>query len=146
LLRLVRRLLGTGPRGWRDLVRAQSALLEAQRRLRREPIGSLAIRATVRAEDVRGDSRRAMELALAVRRVARYGLIRPYCLVRALAIRELLSAEGIDGASIRIGVRRHEGEFQAHAWIRWGDTILGDDAWHVQQFTEVDDLRVMARR
>lgn len=141
--RPLRRLLGLGPQGWWDLGRAQVALLRAQRRLRREPIGTLAIREAFPPEAVHGDPRRAIDLAIAVQRAARFGLLRPYCLVRAMALRDLLAAEGISGASIRIGVRRADGEFQAHAWVRWGDRILGDDSSHVARFTEVDDLGVM---
>lgn len=128
---------------WRDLLRAQRAVLRAERRVRREAIGSLAIREPWDPAAAVGDPRRAQALALAVGRVATYGLSRPACLARTIALRELLLEDGIDGASIRIGVRRHRGTFQAHAWVRWGDHILGDHADHIATFTEVDDLRVM---
>lgn len=137
------KLLSLGPRGWRDLGRAQLALYRARRRVRDEPLGSLAIRATVDPAEIAGDAQRAHEIALAVVRTAQYGTFRPFCLVQSLALRELLIAEGITGASIRIGVRRHRGVFQAHAWVRWGEHVLGDSADHVATFTEVDDLRVM---
>lgn len=139
----LRRALSFGPREWRDLWRAQVALLRAQHRLRREAIGSLAIRETFGSGDLAGDPARADALAHAVHRAAAYGLFRPYCLVRAMALRALLVEDGIRGASIRIGVRRTQGEFQAHAWIRWGERILGDEARTVARFTEVDDLGVM---
>ena len=139
----LRRAFGFGAREWIDLARAQLALLRAQRRLRREPIGALAIREVVAADAVRGDPRRARALEHAVHRAAAYGLFRPYCLVRAMALRELLLADGVTGASIRIGVRRADGAFQAQAWIRWGDTVLGDDPQAIARFTEVDDLSVM---
>lgn len=141
--RALAKLLTLGPRGWRDLIRAQMALLRARKRLRTEPLGSLAIRDSIDPARVSGSTARAHEIALAVMRAAERGLFRPYCLVQSLALRELLTIEGITGVSIRIGVRRHRGVFQAHAWVRWGDTILGDDATHVATFTEVDDLRVM---
>lgn len=139
----LRKLLRLGTGEWLDLVRAQSALLRAQRRLRTEPIGSLAIREDFSADLATGDADRAEALSHAVHRAARYGLFRPYCLVRAMALRELLLVDGIRGASIRIGVRRLNGEFQAHAWIRWGVRVLGDEPRHIAQFTEVDDLGVM---
>lgn len=141
----LRRLLRIGPRGWTDLARAQLALARAQWRLRSRPIGTLAIRESVRAEHVRGDPARAREIARALEWTAEYGVLRPYCLVRALALRDLLTAEGIEGASIRVGVRRRDGKFEAHAWVRWGDAILGDRDELVAQFTEVDDLRVLGR-
>jgi hypothetical protein len=142
----LRKLVRLGARGWRDLLRAQVALLRAQRRLEREPIGALAIRENFTVEASTGDPARAETLAHAVHRAAQYGLFRPYCLVRAMALRDLLVADGIHGASIRIGVRRANGEFQAHAWIRWGERVLGDEARHVARFTEVDDLGVMRTR
>ena len=145
MIRRLHNLAALGPRGWRELWRAQVALLRAQRRLRSEPVGSLAIRESFGTEAVSGDPGRAFAIAMAVHRASRFGLIRPYCLVRAMAIRDLLAAEGIRGASIRIGVRRADGEFQAHAWVRWGDRIVGDDPAYVSLFTEVDDLGVMRR-
>ena len=141
----IHRLLTLDRRAWRDLVRAQTALIRAQWRLRREPLGTLAIRDAIDPGQVSGDRARAREIARAVQRAAKHGLFRPFCLVQTLALRELLREERIEGASIRVGVRRHGGTFQAHAWIRWGDAILGDRAEHVAQFTEVDDLRVLGR-
>ena len=140
---LLRRALRFGPREWRDLFRAQRALFGAERRLKREPIGTLAIREAVEPSQVTGDATRAEALAHAVHRASAYGLFRPYCLVRAMALRDLLVEDGIQGASIRIGVRREQGEFQAHAWIKWGDRILGDTPKNVARFTEVEDLSVM---
>ena len=141
----VSKLLTLDRRGWMDLLRAQAALLRAQWRLRREPLGSLAIRAPIDLALISGDPARARALGQAVERAATHGVFHPFCLVRAMALRELLLAEGIRGASIRIGVRRQGGEFQAHAWVVWGATVLGDRPEHVAQFTEVDDLRVLGR-
>ena len=141
----VSRLLTLDRRSWIDLLRAQAALLRAEWRLRREPLGSLAIRAPIDLSTVTGDPSRARALGQAVEHAATHGVFRPFCLVRTMALRELLLAEEIRGASIRIGVRRQNGEFQAHAWVLWGSTVLGDRPEHVAQFTEVDDLRVLGR-
>ncbi len=105
----------------------------------------MAIRAPTAANLISGDPARASAIGLAVERAAAHGLFRPFCLVRAMALRELLLSENILGASIRIGVRRQNGEFQAHAWVLWGTTVLGDRPAHVATFTEVDDLRVLGR-
>ena len=138
----LRKLVGLGQRGWRDLIRAQSALLRARHRLQREPIASLAIREQIDPAQADGPDSRARELALAIGRVSEHGLFRPSCLVRALALRELLVTNGIRGASIRIGVKRLGGELQAHAWVCLGRVLLGeDDLEHVASFTEVDDIR-----
>lgn len=142
------RLLRASAREWRDLVRAQWALLTAEFRLRREPVGRLVGRDTRVAPDARppsGDPDRAHAIATAVRRASRHGIFRPYCLVQSLALRELLEREGIDGSTIRVGVRRGDDGFQAHAWVRWGEFVLGDDAAHVARYTEVNDLRVLGR-
>jgi hypothetical protein len=39
------------------------------------------------------------------------------CLVRASALRELLAADGVPAAVVRIGVRRGAAGFEAHAWV-----------------------------
>ncbi len=140
---LLRRLGQLEAREWRDLWRAQVALLRAQRRLRTQPIGSLAIREEAADGASAADPARVGQLEHAIHRAAAYGFIRPYCLVRAMALRDLLVEDGVRGASIRIGVRRADGTFQAHAWIRWGERIVGDDPKHIATFTEVDDLGVM---
>jgi hypothetical protein len=145
MLQPLRKLFGLGARDWRDLARAQWALARAQWRLRRAPIGQLAIREVIRPDQVRGDPSRALELALATERVAEHGFLRPFCLVRAIALRDLLLADGIEGASIRVGVRRRNGVFEAHAWVRWGDAVLGDRPELVAQFMEVEDLGVLGR-
>jgi hypothetical protein len=139
-------LVAVGPRGWRDLASAQVALVRAERRLRREPLGSLVSREAPEGIVPSGDASRARERALAVERAATRGIFRPFCLARALALRELLLRHGIEGASIRVGVRRDAGKFMAHAWVRWGDEVLGDRPWYVARFTEVDDIRVLGRR
>jgi hypothetical protein len=139
----VRKLFALDARGWHDILTAQMALIDAQWRLHREPNGAFVARARSAGEAVSGDPERARELALALGRAAENGFFRPKCLVRSLALRDLLERNGIFGSSIRIGVRRRDGEFQAHAWILWGNTVLGDRDDHVAGFTEVDDMRVL---
>ncbi len=144
--RLLPRIRAVLQDGLSDLVRAQRALLRARRRVATEPIGALAVRAPFEPGEARGDRGRAYQLARAVGRASRFGLFRPYCLVRVVALRDLLERDGITGSSIRIGVRRADGRFEAHAWLVWGRELLGDSVRHVRTFTEVDDLRVIDRR
>lgn len=139
----LRKLAALDSRGLADLWHAQRALLAARRLLRQRPIGSLTTRDTGSDGPIAGDPTRAREVARAVARAATYGLFRPFCLVRALALRDLLQREGIRGTEIRIGVRRRGSEFAAHAWVRWGAEILGDEPSYVATFTEVDDIRVL---
>ncbi|MBX3173942.1 MAG: lasso peptide biosynthesis B2 protein [Gemmatimonadaceae bacterium] len=131
----------------RDVLAAQRALLAARRRLDREPVGSLtARRGDAPAPAPSGDATRARQIAAAVRWTARHGLFRPFCLVQALALQELLAAAGVRGSEIRVGVQRQDGQFAAHAWVRWNNEVLGDDPRHVATFTEVDDIGVLGRR
>ena len=116
--------------------------------MRTKPIGSLTMRDSTAGGAPQAsptDRHRAVELATAVRRAADFGLFRPFCLVRAMALRSLLERADIHGSEIRIGVRRRDGVFAAHAWIRWNNQILGDLPAHVATFTEVDDFRVLGR-
>jgi hypothetical protein len=129
-----------------SLVVAQRALLRARRRLKRQPIGSLAVRGSGPTTPATGDAERAEEIARSVVRTANHGLFRPFCLVRAMAIHDLLERADIRGSEIRIGVRRRAGEFAAHAWVRWNDRVLGDSEEHVASFTEVDDIRLLGEQ
>ena len=84
---------------------------------------------------------RAERLARGVDRAARLGAFRPRCLARALALSRLLTAHGIDGHHIRIGVRRDDGGFVAHAWVELGDLVLGDTRARTAAFVPLTDLR-----
>jgi hypothetical protein len=141
-LRLLK-LASLDRRSFTDLLIAQLALIRAQWQVKRRPVGSLTIRGNAASLMVSGDPARASALALAVERASEHGLFHPFCLVRAIALRELLVKHAIRGSEIRVGVRRHNGNFGAHAWVRWGDQVLGDRPEHVATFTEVDDIRVL---
>jgi hypothetical protein len=66
----------------------------------------------------------AARLLRAINRASRYGLTRPACLVRALALSQLMTAGGLTGAVVRIGVRWANGEFVAHAWVEHEGAVL----------------------
>ncbi len=142
--RLLRKLAALDAGSLADLLLAQWFLLRAGWRKRTRPIGSLTARDSMKAgAPAAGDRSRARAIALAVSRAAEYGLFRPFCLVRAIALRDLLERESITGSEIRVGVRHRRGKFEAHAWVRWNGEVLGDQAWHTATFTEVDDMRVL---
>lgn len=145
-----------------DRIAAQFALLRARRLLATAPIGALTTR---RVGKVRvaplgpADSGtqepphaapeaqlRAAALGEAVQWTSTHGLFRPFCLVQALALQELLSKAGIHDSEIRVGVRREGNALKAHAWVRWNGHVLGDDPKHVSEFTEVDDISVLGLR
>ena len=154
-IRAARRLLELSWREIADFFRAQLAILVATWKLRRVRIGDLVTAGdeqarafpvshtgggpTIAPDDV---SPRAAQLAIASDRAARFGLLRPKCLVRSIALRNLLADRGIPGSIIRVGVRRKAGEFVAHAWVELDGRIIGDDVAEVARFTPLNSLGV----
>jgi hypothetical protein len=141
-----RKLAALSPRDWGDLVRAQWALLHAQAMMRSRPVGSLATPANAIANADPDRLPEARRLALAVVRAARHGVIRPQCLVRSVALSRMLNARGISGAVVRVGVRRKDGEFLAHAWVELAGETLGDADEHVESFVPLTNLDVRGSR
>lgn len=129
-------------REWRELFEAQWALLVAQSMLRSRPTGTLAtpVERTGVADPSRMPEARA--LARAIVRAARYGVFRPQCLVRSMALSRMLVAHGIGGSMVRVGVRRKDGEFLAHAWVELAGETLGDADEHVGTFAPLTNLDV----
>lgn len=155
---------------FREAGQAQVALLRALARVRTQPVGTLVSPSHGRAisssapdlsisrqpsSAVERNSRRAsiQRLELAIARAARRGLFRPSCLVRSLALADLLARHGVAGAEIRVGVR-HPGErmtapgtsgaqLEAHAWVELDGTVLGDDYRRAHSFTPLGGVRVV---
>lgn len=146
LAHFARKLSALSLRDWGELWRAQWELLVAQATIRSRPIGSLATPATQVGEADPTRFPEARRLALAVVRAARFGVFRPQCLVRSVALSKLLRARSIDGAVVRIGVRRAGGEFLAHAWVELGGETLGDADEHVGSFVPLTNLEVHTHR
>ncbi len=68
----------------------------------------------------------AMEMARLVRKVGRWAVRRFSCLHEAVTVWRLLARRGIPG-NLRIGVRQHDGQVEAHAWVEYeGLVITGD--------------------
>jgi len=131
-------------REWRDFGRAQLALLSALLAVRLKSRGRLL---TYDSESDPGESppaqaARAAELELALSRAIRYGVFRPKCLARSVALHRLLRGAGIRGSRIRIGVRPGPDGLSAHAWVTLADRVLGDDPRFVGRFTEIADARM----
>jgi hypothetical protein len=120
----------------RALARAHAALLGAQLRVWTRPAGTLVRPGPGPATREPGpwDVERARLLARVVDRAASSGLLRPACLVRALALHRLLLRDGITGARIRLGVRRDGSALAAHAWVEVGGAVLGDDGRRASRF------------
>jgi hypothetical protein len=145
----LRRLARLSAREWRDLAEAQLELLVAKAVVATRPTGHLVSRApldeALPANDPaapRADPR-PEQLALAIGRAAEHGVFRPLCLVRAVALKRMLDRHGYAGGTVRIGVRMNNGRFAAHAWVAYGDQILGDQEWHVDSFEELDEITVV---
>ncbi|HEX7089118.1 MAG TPA: lasso peptide biosynthesis B2 protein [Longimicrobiales bacterium] len=142
-LRRARRITA---RDVRLLAEAQYFLLACQFERWRRPLGELFRRAgpePTRPGASRADWRAARSVAWAVTRAAAYGIFRPHCLVRSMAIQRMLRRRGITSANLNIGVRTRGGAFEAHAWVELDGVVIGDSREHVQTFTRVMDLRVV---
>ena len=132
-------------REWGDYALAQVALWRAVLALKLRSRGRLLAYDTEDAQrDLAPDQlTRAGELEQALNRAIRYGLLRPKCLARSVALHRLLCWAGIRGSRIRIGVRSvMEGGLTAHAWVTLADRVLGDDPRFVGRFTEIADARM----
>ena len=140
--RIVGKLSRLSLRDWRDLLEAQWALLVAQSMLRSRPMGSLATPASDAGSADPTRLPEARRLALAMVRAARFAVFRPQCLVRSMALSRMLSAHHIGGGLIRVGVRRKDGEFLAHAWVEFAGETLGDADEHVGTFVPLTNLDV----
>ena len=125
------------------MVRAQAALLRAQREMRSLPTGEMVrdnpVETATSAANRVDDARR---IALAVNRAATYGVFRPKCLVKSRALRKMLNTAGIAGAQVRVGVQLTGGRFRAHAWVEYAGEVVGDDPAAVARFVPMPDLRV----
>lgn len=141
---LIGKLIRLRPREWVDLLRAQAALLVAQVVVWTRPHGRLVSRNPVPPAPAQAHAHaapRAEALARAIHRAAHYGLTRPACLVRAIALRRMLTSSGFD-AVVRVGVRQRNGRLDAHAWVELDGAVLGDHESHTESFTELSDLHI----
>ncbi len=129
------------------MAQAQADLLRARRRLRRRPTGRLLTFAADRPADSRStpvrDLAQLERMAVAVRRASDYGLFRPTCLVRALALEEIARRLQVAGALVRVGVRREQGVFGAHAWLEVDGRVVGDTPENVADFVVLDDFSAL---
>jgi hypothetical protein len=125
------------------IAEAQVVLLSCQLAKWRRPIGKL-IEWNAGGDGTGVNDWRAVErVAWAVTRAGRYGVFRPKCLVRSLAIQRMLRRRGIAASTLNIGVRMQDGSFQAHAWVELSGAVVGDTLQHVQTFAKVTDFRLV---
>lgn len=81
----------------------------------------------------------------ALQLLTRHGPYRGNCLSRSLVLWWLLGRQGI-ASDLRIGTRKEEGRFQAHAWIEREGLILNDAADVHDRFTAFDNLQIIPSR
>ena len=128
----------------RDVGEAQLALFRAQAMRWVRPLGQLVALSDERSAALTTSQREVGErFATAINRAARYGMFRPKCLARAVALSQLLDAHGIIGHCIRIGVRCAEGTFTAHAWVELGASIMGDNERSTSSYVPLTKARVV---
>ena len=132
------------PRGaWRDLLAAQIRLIVAQLQLSTRPTGKLVESSAPAFDSAAVSAPRLAEaraLALAIGRAAEYGVFRPACLARSIALHRLMQARGINDGRVQIGVILQDGHLAAHAWVEYSGEILGDDPHIVSRFDPLPGL------
>lgn len=75
----------------------------------------------------------AQHTAEIVNAAANRGFIRANCLKRSLVLWYLLRRRGIV-TDLRIGVRRGDNGFEAHAWIEYAGVVINDNPRYVALF------------
>jgi len=63
-----------------------------------------------------------------VKAAGHYGLVHPNCLEESLVLWYFLRLQNVP-AALRIGVRKSQGQFEAHAWVEYLGTALNQGEW-----------------
>jgi hypothetical protein len=83
-------------------------------------------------------SGRAAQTAHMVSLADRHGLVHPSCLAKSLTLWWLLRREGIP-VDLRIGIRKENEKFEAHAWVERDGAALNEPEEHHRHFTAFDE-------
>jgi len=67
----------------------------------------------------------------------RHGLVHPSCLAKSLALWWLLGRQGIS-SHLRIGIRKENEKFEAHAWVERDGTALNEPEEHHHHYAAFD--------
>jgi hypothetical protein len=67
----------------------------------------------------------------------RHGLVHPSCLAKSLTLWWLLGRQGIP-SHLRIGIRKEEEKFEAHAWVECDGTALNEPDEHHHHYSAFD--------
>ena len=79
----------------------------------------------------------ASEIARMVQAASRYGVMRPTCLEKSLALWWFLGRRGI-ASSLRIGTRKNGNRLEAHAWIELGGRALNETGGPIPDYAPFD--------
>jgi hypothetical protein len=67
----------------------------------------------------------------------RHGFVHPTCLAKSLALWWLLGRQGIS-SQLRIGIRKANNKFEAHAWVERDGTALNEPEEHHHHYAAFD--------
>jgi hypothetical protein len=67
----------------------------------------------------------------------RHGLIHSSCLAKSLTLWWLLDSQGIE-SHLRIGIRKENHKFEAHAWVERGGVALNEPEEHHRHYAPFD--------
>jgi hypothetical protein len=128
-----------------DVARAWLAVRRAQATKQDRPLGELV----GRDPNVLADGRHPLDArvrgqgerwGLAVDRALRLVPGDRSCLIRATALRDLLVMDGLAKATVRIGVRRDQRGFTAHAWVELDGTPIAELSGGQGEFTPLEGV------
>jgi hypothetical protein len=105
-------------------------------RATRESLERFPLKANLEQESATA-SRRAAQTAHLVNLADQHGLVHPSCLAKSLTLWWLLRREGIPTA-LRIGIRKENQKFEAHAWVERDGAALNEPEEHHRHFTAFD--------
>ena len=82
-------------------------------------------------------SKSAAMIAHMVNAAGRHGLVHPSCLAKSLTLWWLLARQGIS-SHLRIGIRKKEEMFEAHAWVERDGIALNEPDEHHHHYAAFD--------
>jgi len=100
---------------WRGFKRTQASLQQKLSSVRQQE-----------AADV--DDGLVQTVCRMVKAAGRYGIARPNCLEESLVLWYFLRRENVP-AALRIGVRKSDAKFEAHAWVEYKGVALNHGEW-----------------
>lgn len=80
---------------------------------------------------------RAALTAHMVNAADRHGFVHPSCLAKSLTLWWLLGRQGIP-SHLRIGIRKHDDKFEAHAWVERDGAALNEPDEHHHHYAAFD--------